>query len=106
MRAPITREAAHERLARQMAGRGAMFLESTRRQIYANPRSPYRALLLAVGCDHAELARRVTTLGLEATLAGLADAGVRVSLEEFKRQRPIERESLRLTPDESDFDNP
>lgn len=106
VRAPITLAAAEARLVRQMAGRAAMFLESARRQIYANRRSPYRAMLLAVGCDHAELARRVADHGLESTLAGLAADGVRLSLEEFKRQRPIERGSLRLVPDEADFDNP
>jgi hypothetical protein len=106
LRRTVTLESATARLTRQLADRADTFLACARRQIYDHPSSPYRALLLHAGCDHAGLSRCVRARGLEATLSDLAARGVRVSLEEFKRQRPIERGSLRLAPREADFDNP
>ena len=48
----------------------------------------------------------VRDVGLEATLDRLHDAGVHVTLEEFKGRRPIERPGLSLPLDLRAFENP
>ena len=44
--------------------------------------------------------------GLEATLEGLCDAGIYVSIAEFRGDAPIERNGLSFTVRDTDFDNP
>jgi hypothetical protein len=90
----------------QMANRAARFLAASRQLIYQHPVSPYRQLLRWAGCDWADLSQRVASRGLESTLMELRDAGVFLTLEEFKRQTPICRAGLTLEPSESDFDSP
>lgn len=106
VRQPVTPEAARARLREQLARRGDLFLEMTGQLVYAHPASPYRRLLLHAGIDPAELARRVRAQGLDAALAGLRDAGVYLTLAEFKRQVPVRRPGLTFAPAEADFDNP
>jgi hypothetical protein len=76
------------------------------RTVYANPRSPYRALLQHAGVALADLRQSVARDGLEAALGHLYDAGVYVTAEEFKGRRPIRRPGLELPVDPHDFDNP
>ena len=82
------------------------FLRTLERAVYPNPRSPYRALLAAAGCEPQDVARLVATDGLEGALAVLDRAGVRVSYEEFKCRMPIVRgsQTFHFRPD--DFDDP
>jgi hypothetical protein len=61
------------------------------RCVFGNPASPYRALFEWAGIDAADVAAELESHGLDATLARLHDAGVRVTLDEFKGLRPIER---------------
>jgi hypothetical protein len=82
------------------------FLTVVERGIFANPRSPYRALLGAAGCTLGDVRQLLAREGLEGALLELRRAGVYVSFEEFKGTSPIVRGSLTLAPAPSDFDNP
>ena len=82
------------------------FLTVLERGVYANPRSPYRALLDAVGCTRADVAELLQREGLDGTLLHLRRAGVYVSFEEFKGTKPIVRGSLQIDTTPADFDNP
>ena len=53
-----------------------------------------------------DLTRSVVSEGVEATLARLYDAGIHVSVEEFKGRRPILRSGLEVSTKPHDFDNP
>ena len=77
-----------------------------RQAIYGNPRSPYRQLLEAAGCELGDVRALVAQHGIEGALTRLADAGVYLSYEEFKGRAPVVRGSRRFAFDEHDFDNP
>ncbi len=93
-------------IRRRLTERESSFLESARCLIYGDPRSSYRKLLLAAGCEYADLSRMVRDAGLEKTLEKLKDDGVFVTLDEMRGAAPIIRGRLRIEPDESCFDNP
>jgi hypothetical protein len=82
------------------------FVASLERGVYANPRSPYRALLEMTGCTIDDVREMLNSEGLDGTLKRLRSEGVYVSFEEFKGLTPIVRGSLTLNPQPSDFDNP
>ncbi len=103
---PLTRQEAFEAVRRRMENREQNFLQMARELVYAHPRSPYRALLLWAGCEYADLEASVRRDGLEQTLDRLKEAGVYVSLQEFKSRVPICRNELTVEACESDFDNP
>ena len=58
------------------------------------------------GCEYGDLEQSVAVRGVDGALEQLRDAGVYLTLEEFKRMRPISRPGLTFEPDETDFDNP
>ena len=103
---PISPDEARRRVAGHIAARKDNFLRLLEHGVYANRRSPYRALLKHAGFDLAGVASMLERDGIENALAGLYSAGVRLSLEEFKGRRPIERPGLRLAVEAADFDNP
>ena len=103
---PLTPQAALDAVRHRMENRQENFLLTARELIYAHPNSPYRALLLWAGCQYGDLESNVRHHGLEATLTALRDAGVYVSLEEFKSKTPICRNGLTIETSQSDFDNP
>lgn len=80
-------------LRRRLVTREARFLALVRGTIYGHPASPYRPLLDAAGCQYGDLEALVAGDGLEAALARLAMAGIRVTFDEFKRRS-------------AEFDNP
>ena len=82
------------------------FLDLARRAIYAQPRSPYRALLAAAGCELGDLERLVQAEGLEGALAELLRRGVYLTTDELKGRRPVVRGSLRLQVEPRLFRNP
>lgn len=106
VRHPVTPEAARARLRDQLERRDELFLRAAERLIYAHAASPYRRLLLHAGCSFSDLAAGVRAVGVEATLERLREAGVYLTLAEFKRQAPVERPGLTFSPTEEDFDNP
>jgi len=103
---PISFAQARQRVARRLETRGEGFLRLLRRCVFGNPRSPYLPLLRQAGCEYGDLARGVRRHGVEAELRRLKDAGVWISLDEFKGREPIEREAVQLHQAAADFDNP
>ena len=90
----------------RLRSRESNFLDVVDRGIYANPRSPYRALLETAGCTRDDLRELVSREGIEGTLQRLRNDGVYVSFEEFKGIQPIVRGSLTIHTSPADFDNP
>jgi hypothetical protein len=74
--------------------------------IFKNPRSAYLKLLQHAGIAFEDIKRDVEEAGLEATLEKLYDAGVYVTIEEFKGRAPIRRDGLEIPLDKVDFLNP
>jgi hypothetical protein len=94
------------RLTSQMARRSETLASVVARSIFANPRSPYRALLDWAGLGPADVTALLRKEGVEGALGVLHANGVYVTLEEFKGLRPIKRSGLELHAHAEDFDNP
>ncbi len=103
---PITLDDAKAQIRHRLAVRDELFLQMAREAIWQHPTSPYRRLLTWAGWSYDTLAEAVRRRGLEATLEALRDAGVYLSHEEFKGQKPIQRDGLRFECPEGDLDNP
>jgi hypothetical protein len=82
------------------------FLSKLKRTVFGNPRSPYRRLLAAAGCEFGDVQRLVAAEGVEGALSVLARSGVYVSYEEFKCREPVVRGSQRFHFREQDFNDP
>jgi hypothetical protein len=74
--------------------------------VFRNPRSPYRDLFSWAGLEPEEVRRLVRVEGVEGALRRLFEAGVYVTLEEFKGQSSIERGGRERGVGPADFDNP
>ena len=75
--------------------------------VFAQPKSPYLPLLRHAGVELGDIERAVSENGVEATLAQLYDAGVRITLDELKGKVPITRPGgLELPADATGFVNP
>jgi hypothetical protein len=103
---PVTPEEAERRVALELARREESFLRVLKRGIYGKAGSPYRRLMDHAGVELGDVVGLVRDQGLEEALERLYDAGVYVTLDEFKGRRPIERPGLSLSIDAGDFDNP
>jgi hypothetical protein len=106
LRVDLTLEEATETLRRQLAEGQKSFLRVVELGIYANPRCPYRALLLHYGFEFEDVKALVMEHGIEGALARLYDAGVYVTLDEFKGRAPIVRPGLEIPVTAEDFDSP
>jgi hypothetical protein len=104
--ATVSFEEAREAVLRRMETREDTFLRFVRRAVFENPRSPYLPLFAHAQCSYEDLEHGVRTHGIEAELRRLKDAGVWLSLDEFKGRAPIARDGLELDPKPGDFDNP
>jgi hypothetical protein len=98
-----TAELGREVIRQRLRDRESNFLTFARRAIYENARSPYLSLLRMAGCEPGDLERMVRADGIEKSLERLRDAGVYVTIEEFKGFKPLVRGSVSLqrTPRES-----
>jgi hypothetical protein len=106
LRQPMSLGASRQRLIQYLNNRSASFLEIVERGIYQNPSSPYLALLKQAGISFEQIKVWVIAQGVEAALGELYQAGVYITIDEFKGRRPIQRLGLNLTTKEKDFDNP
>jgi hypothetical protein len=106
VRQTVTPEQAVRRIEQQLRVREATFLTVLERSVYHLARSPYRPLLRAAGAEFGDVAALVRNEGLEVALARLYDAGVRVTLDEFKGRIPLERIGVSFAPTHHAFDNP
>lgn len=82
------------------------FLKILKAGIYGNPRSPYMMLLSNAGIEYGDFVNLVTSEGLEEALARVYEAGVYLTLDEFKGRQPVRRPGLEFPTHPSDFDNP
>lgn len=98
--------AAHADVHHDLARRGQNLLRNLTDGVLAVETSPYRMLLEHAGIKRHDLEELVGREGVEGTLERLYDAGVYVSLDEFKGRKPIVRGSLRLETSSRAFDNP
>jgi hypothetical protein len=96
LRRPISEQEALAIVKRRLETRSERFLAMAEQTIYNNPRSPYLQLLRAVGCELGDLKATLTKDGLDATLYRLADAGVYVTLDEFKGRKEAVRGNQRF----------
>lgn len=103
---PLSPEDALACMRRGLAERESMFLSTLAGAVFAIPGSPYRKLLANAGIELGDLERLVGEAGLEGTAARLHDAGVYISIDEFRGRKPVERPGLSFDVRETDFDNP
>jgi hypothetical protein len=106
LRGTISLEESKQVIATQLQNRGSNFLNLVRKTIYQNPKSPYFKLLQTAGYEYDDLKKLVLADGLEPSLKKLYEAGVYISVEEFKGKQAIVRGGQAFNVKESDFDNP
>ena len=82
------------------------FLQLVERGIFLYPKSPYRKLLRWAGLTFEDVTNLVRQHGIEGALGRLYQAGVHISLDEFKGALPVRRTGLELSVTAQDFDNP
>lgn len=106
LRSPLEPAACAAIVARRLAIREARFLAIADRALFGWPRSPYRRLLAAAGCEPGDLAAMLAADGLEGALDRLAASGVYLTFDELKCRRPVVRGSSTFHFVDDDFDNP
>jgi hypothetical protein len=106
LRETMSLEDAERRIAEQLARRHETFLDVVARTVFSDRENPYRPLFDAGGVEEGDVATLVREEGLEGALGRLYDAGVYVTLDEFKGRAPIERPGVSVTTTSASFDNP
>jgi hypothetical protein len=106
LRTPLTAEDCRRGIEEGLASREDTFLRVLSEGVFTNPRSPYRKLLEHLGIELGDVRALVGDHGVEGALARLYDAGVRVSLDEWKARRPLVRPGFEVPLRDRDFDNP
>ncbi len=103
---PMAFEQARESIVRRLERREENFLSLVKRTVYENSSSPYLRLLEHAQCTWQDMEEGVRRHGLEGFLRQLKDAGVWVSLEEFKGAGEIRRGALTVPVKAGDLGNP
>lgn len=106
LKTPLSPAECRRRVRTKLVSREASFIDIIQRAVFRRPRSPYCKLLLWAGITPEQLMQWVDRHGVEGTLETLYDAGVYLSLDEFKGRMPIRRQGLEITAQTRDFDNP
>jgi hypothetical protein len=107
LRNPLDLDTARSTVRAGLAGRERALIQTLRDGVFAQPKSPYLSLLRHAGVELGDVERAVSENGIEAALAQLYDAGVRVTLDEVKGRVPITRPGgLELPADAGGFINP
>ena len=86
VRGRVTPEQARQEIERKLARADDGFLDVLERGVFAVDHSPYRPLFAGAGAELGDVRAMVAGEGLEGALAALLDAGVTVSLDEFKQR--------------------
>lgn len=102
----LTLEEAQRIIGDGVQRREERFFAKLQSAVFGNPKSPYRKLLEAAGCEYGDIQRLVKNDGLEAALRDLALAGVYVSYEEFKGRQAAVRGSRTFHFSPEEFDDP
>lgn len=106
LRTSITPAEGRQRMTGWMGERESSFLLLLRRAVFAREDSAYLALFRRAGIAYSDVESWMKSDGLEPTLDKLLDAGVYVTLDEFKGKCPVERSGLRLPVSAASWDNP
>jgi hypothetical protein len=96
VRRPITRRQAGACIAERLQNREGLFLDMLRRQVFANPASPYLPLLRYAGCQLGDIESGVQREGLEAMLHLLFRNGVYLTSAEFKGRTRARRNQVEV----------
>mgnify|MGYP001148768824 CR=1 FL=1 len=91
LREPVTLEQAENTIRESLARREESFLRLLDECVYRVQASPYRWLLRRAGITREEVRSLIRRHGLEGALNILLDAGVYLTLDEFKGRVPIRR---------------
>ena len=106
LREPVTLKQSREIVRQRLQNREQNLLAMVKRAIYDNEASPYLKLLKWAGCEYGDFGKMVRSDGIESSLRKICEAGVYISVEEFKGKKEASRGSKVFTFKESDFDNP
>jgi hypothetical protein len=106
LRNPLTIAESRAILRRRLERREADFLDLARRTIFADGKSPYRALMRHAGCEYGDLVRLVSRGGLEGALQSLFNAGVYLTVDEYKGRKPTVRGNTSIPVDPHRLRNP
>ena len=106
LRESITAELGREMLRERLRNRERNFLTLMKRAVYENETSPYLSLLRIAACEFGDLERMVASHGIESALSDLRDAGVYLTIDEFKCRETIVRGSTVTQCEPGDFNNP
>ncbi len=98
--------AAPEWIGEAVRHRSTEFLRLIDEGVFQNRRSPYRDLFFWAGLEAGDVRSLVTSEGVDGALRRLFEAGVYVTLEEFKGHVSIKRGSAERGVSPADFDNP
>ena len=106
-RAPVDVPGLPEQMRGWLGQRETAFLQMMQRAVFGHLGSPYLALLCAAGIDADDVVALVADHGIEATLDRLHDAGVYVTLDEFKgHTTTLRRGAVEIPISATSFDNP
>jgi hypothetical protein len=105
-REPVTLEQSREIVKQGLQNREQNLLAIVKRAIYDNEASPYLKLLEVAGCEYGDFEKMVHSDGIEPALRKICEAGVYISIEEFKGKKEAVRSGKVFRFKESDFDNP
>ncbi|MEZ5293160.1 MAG: hypothetical protein R2745_18915 [Vicinamibacterales bacterium] len=99
---PSTLDGARDRVGRALAARGPALADLLEQAVFRVPSSPYLPLFRAAGVDAAAARAAIERHGPEGALQAFFDAGVRVSIGQFKGRQPLGG----VDPAPEAFDNP
>jgi len=105
-RHPLTAPEARSVVAQRRAQREENLLRLARVAVYANPTSPYRALLRNAGCEYGDFEALVRREGVDEALGILVRNGVYLTVDEFKGRVAAVRGSATLCIDPEAMRNP
>ena len=106
LRTPLTDDECVQRVKRGLARREQALVSIVERGVFAQPSSPYRPLFAQAGIELGDVRQLVEDVGADGALERLYEAGVRVSVNEFRGLAPIERGGACYAVGDADFDNP
>jgi len=96
LRHPMTLAEARMSLSNRLRTRDESFLEKVKLDIFGHPESPYFRLFQYAGCEYGDIESGVLKDGIELTLQRLFQAGVYLSIDEFKGRKKVRRGQLEL----------
>lgn len=93
-------------VAERLVQRQENFLNILAKGVFGYEKSPYLKLFRHAGLRYADAEKIVQDRGLLGALEMFKDAGVYITIEEFKGREPVRRTGLEFRVEEKDFDNP